>query len=258
MPVSKTQINAQLHVAVVLDRSSSMGCVRAETISGTNEQFSVLREDPRAKENLVSLFVFNENVGSVFLDQPADSLQDIGEGDYHPNGMTAMYDAVGEAIRHIRKGFKKGNSALVVVINDGMENASMHFDAGKISSQVTELQESGWTFTYIGANQDLAQVQKDLGIDVGNMISYQATNTGTLDMHQTVAGATRSYVSARNMAVDAGKESFSSNCLYTPEDHEKLNSDTTNLVGAPTSETTTDASGTSTTDTTDASGGISS
>lgn len=234
MPVSKGQKNKRLLVGIVLDRSSSMGSVRAETISGTNEQFSALRDSDDADNTLIAMWTFNEKVTPLFTDGndangkpiPAlveiGSVKDLGEGDYLPSGMTAMYDGVGDAIDFLAAEAKKADSVVVVIISDGMENASQRFTSAAIASRVKELQDSGWTFTYIGANQDLTQVSAELGIHQGNVLGYTSDVVGTIAMQGVVASSLRSYTSARSSAMAKGQDVFATNCLYTPEDRTKV------------------------------------
>ena len=70
----------------------------------------------------------------------AKTLKDIGEGDYIPSGMTAMRDGVGDAIDFLAAEAKKADSVLVVVISDGMENASKRFAVARNPSFGCNLQ----------------------------------------------------------------------------------------------------------------------
>ena len=96
------------------------------------------------------------------------------------------------------------------------------FTSAAIASRVKELQDSGWTFTYIGANQDLTQVSAELGIHQGNVLGYTSDVSGTVAMQGVVASSLRSYTSARSSAMAKGQDVFSTNCLYTPEDRTKV------------------------------------
>ncbi len=222
MPRPKSQANKRLLVGIVLDRSSSMGCIKAETISGTNEQFSALRDSDDAANTFVAFFSFNQMVTPVFKDAkgaaklvPCSSLKDISDSDYRPSGMTAMYDGVGDAIDFFSKEAKKVDDVLIVVISDGEENASNRFDSDQISSRVKELQDSGWNFTYIGANQDLTQVQANLGIHDSNMLKFEATSSGVHAMSSAVGSALRSYTSNRSSHIASGStDRFASTNLY--------------------------------------------
>jgi hypothetical protein len=222
MPVSKGQLAKRLLVGIVLDRSSSMESIKNETISGTNEQFSALRDSDDAANTSVAFFSFNHEVTPVFKNDDGTptlvacaSLDDISDADYFPNGMTAMYDAVGDAIDFFAAEAKKADDVLIVIISDGYENASKRFDAEKVAGRVKELQDSGWNFTYIGANQDLSTVAEQLGIHVGNMLQFESNSAGTVQMSNTVGDALRNYTSTRSASIAAGVETrCSTQSLY--------------------------------------------
>ncbi len=54
-----------------------------------------------------------------------------------------------------------------------------------------------WTFGYMGANQDLADVSKHLGIPKGNTLSYMSSRVGTAVAHQQVSDSVRAYSRGR-------------------------------------------------------------
>jgi len=224
MPVSKGDLNKRLLVGIVLDRSSSMEAIKDEAISGTNEQFSALRDSDDAANTHVAFWTFNSKVTPVFKNDdgtaklvPCDSLVDIGEGDYFPSSLTAMYDGVGDAIAFLKEEANVCDDVLVVIISDGMENDSKRFTSEQIASQVKELQDSGWNFTYIGANQDLTQVQANLGIHAGNMLRFKSDSAGTSQMGNTVGGALRAYTVSRSAHIATGSETrCSTKSLYEP------------------------------------------
>ncbi len=233
MPVGKGQLNKRLLVGIVLDRSSSMESIKAETISGTNEQFSALRDSDDAANTFVAFFSFNQEVTPVFKDDdgspklvPCDSLEDISAADYFPSGMTAMYDAVGDAIEFFSAEAKKADDVLIVVISDGAENKSRRFTSEQISGQVKELQDSGWNFTYIGANQDLTQVASQLGIHEGNMLTFQSSSAGTINMNHTLSSAVASYTASRSARINSGVETrCSTQHLYDAPGNLNVNPD---------------------------------
>jgi len=210
MPVGKGQKNKRLLVGIVLDRSGSMAAIEDETISGVNEQFSALRDSDDAANTFVAFTTFNETVTPVIMNDegtaalvPIADVTDITDADYRPSGLTAMRDGVSSMIGFLAAEAKKADDVLVVVISDGMENAS-NTPAEQLSSQVKELQDDGWNFTYIGANQDLTQVQADLGIHTGNMLKFEASGAGTVTMNSTLGSALRSYTTNRSVSLQSG------------------------------------------------------
>ena len=57
-----------------------------------------------------------------------------------------------------------GADQLVVVLTDGNENASRRWTRAAIFDRITRLQEQGWTFVFLGANQDSYATGGALGV----------------------------------------------------------------------------------------------
>ena len=70
----------------------------------------------------------------------------------------------------------------MTIITDGYENSSVRYDADKIKKLVTRLDEKGWVFTYIGANQDASQAAGEMGIK--NFLEYTSDKAGTRNMYE--------------------------------------------------------------------------
>ena len=57
-------------------------------------------------------------------------------------------------------------TAVVTVITDGLENASVEYSGKAIQALVDRLKnEEGWSFAYIGTNQDVEEVSMSLHIE---------------------------------------------------------------------------------------------
>ena len=113
---------------------------------------------------------------------PIDEVKEITKEDYIACGCTALYDAMGEMISELKRKVTLEDRVLVTVITDGYENASIHWNGPQIKSLVEELRHEGWTFTYIGANQDVEAVAGSMGIR--NTLSFDTTDEGTKEMFQ--------------------------------------------------------------------------
>jgi len=79
----------------------------------------------------------------------------------------------------MRNHVKKVDDAVVVVtiITDGYENASKEYTGAAVKKLVEKLKGEGWTFTYMGANQDSVEVAFNLSIR--NSRNFEATSSGT-------------------------------------------------------------------------------
>ena len=99
--------------------------------------------------------------------------------DYTPCCCTPLYDAMGFTITAMRNHVKDMDDVTVVVtiITDGMENASKEYDGGSIKSLVEKLRTEGWTFTYMGANQDSVEVASSMSIRNARNFDYSSEGT---------------------------------------------------------------------------------
>jgi uncharacterized protein YegL len=188
------------HVALVLDRSGSMSSVVDETISGFNEQLDTLRDSANSEHRVLVTTVLFANKAEV-LESGVNvyDVKKLNSNTYVPSGLTAMYDGVGLAIEELsRKELGREDAVLVVIVSDGMENSSKEYTSEIIAGKIKRRQATEkWTFSYLGANQDLTKVQKDLGLHIGNTMSYVSTSIGTAHAFSQNSTATRNYMSVR-------------------------------------------------------------
>ncbi len=192
-------VGGRTHIVYVLDQSGSMKPVEEQTISGFNEQVQMLKSEQANNNVSVSLIKFNHTVNPVFLSESLDSLQELTSESYKPNGGTAMYDAVGYAIEHIKSlSGNENDSILVTIISDGEENSSKEYTQNRLAELIQQCNSSNkWTFAYMGANQDLSKISENLNIKIGNMASYTNDVLGTKDAFTTMSCATKGYMRGR-------------------------------------------------------------
>lgn len=173
---------------MILDASGSMESIYNQALSGVNETIQTIRigqkEHPEFEQSL-TLASFNS--GKNYLNvkysaTPIDEVKEITKEDYIACGCTALYDAMGEMISELKRKVTLEDRVLVTVITDGYENASIHWNGSQIKSLVEELRHQGWTFTYIGANQDVEAVAGSMGIS--NTLAFEETDNGSKEMFE--------------------------------------------------------------------------
>jgi uncharacterized protein YegL len=185
-PLSEEKIETDAIIAGVLDMSGSMKRVRQQTIDGFNEYIEKQRQDEDGGSALVSLTVFDSDwlqnhtprINTIFEDVDLNDFEPITSNDYKPDGGTPLYDAIGSEISRIESLLTrcKGNpDVYVIIITDGENNTSKEHTQHSIKEITEDLQEQGWNFIYMGANQDAAEVGATMGIHVGNTFSYDAS-----------------------------------------------------------------------------------
>lgn len=187
--VAKNDGKKVTHYLLILDKSGSMFSIRDVTISGFNENVQMikqLQEKYPDQDFTVSLIIFNNDVDTVMWRADPKELQELEPQEYVPCGMTALYDAMGTGLSRLQGELytdAKENPEIkfvVTVFTDGAENRSSEYDGNTISKMNKDLQETEqWTFTYIGANHDVAETAAKLSIPASNTITYSANPEST-------------------------------------------------------------------------------
>ena len=174
----------KIYNLIVLDASGSMYTIRQEAIAGVVETVQTIRsaqEKNAGQEQLLSLVVFNgSSIATVYDRMPIANVPDFNEKDYQPTDNTPLYDAMGNAITHLRRHIQEDDNVLVTIITDGYENSSVEWNRQQILQLVEEQKKTNWLFTYIGANQDALAVAKDMGID--HSLNFRSDSKGTKGM----------------------------------------------------------------------------
>jgi hypothetical protein len=113
-----------------------------------------------------------------------------------------MYDGIGEAVMLADAGFDKyadmDNSALIVILSDGMENKSVEYNKAKIAEIVKDRQDGGrFTFTFLGCSDYIVQQATAIHIPWGNTTVWQNNANGLQAATHLNSVGTRSYMSSR-------------------------------------------------------------
>ena len=152
----------------ILDKSGSMSGLEKDTVGGFNSMLKKQKES--SGEVLVTTVLFNHETETVHDRLKAENVGALSEKEYFVGGCTALLDAVGKTVEHI-KGIHKyirdedvPEHTLVVITTDGLENASRHYTASQIKQLIEAQKEAGWEFLFFGANIDAVDVGHDLGI----------------------------------------------------------------------------------------------
>ncbi|MEQ9460443.1 MAG: VWA domain-containing protein [Phycisphaeraceae bacterium] len=154
-------------ITMILDRSGSMHGMQAQVIESFNSFLAEQRELDRPAT--FSLVQFNADVRSTIQTLPIDQIRDIDEKDYLPGGTTALLDAIGGTIGHIRrrvKNLRHEPDVIVLVLTDGMENSSTRYSFKQISEMITKAETHGWRFVFMAAGLEAFNQREGLGIRV--------------------------------------------------------------------------------------------
>lgn len=176
----KKEMNkTQIFNVIILDRSGSMESIRRAAVDGFNETLAGIKKAQEkfadTQDHLVSLVTFCScETKHVFDKTPVAKANPLKMEDYQPCCCTPLYDAMGITLTAMRRHTKEIEDSVVVVtiITDGMENASHEYNGQTIKELVERLRGEGWTFTYMGANQDSVEVAMKLSIRNSRNFAY--------------------------------------------------------------------------------------
>lgn len=171
-------------VIFILDKSGSMRYYTDETIRGFNTMLDVQRkEEGRA---YITTVLFNEK--SVYLHEreEIEKVKKLTRKDYEAGGCTALLDAVGDAIEKAGRN-RCGNKTVVIVITDGLENASVNYTYKEIKEKIASRRLQGWEFIFLGANIDVAAEAEKIGIPMRWAAGYCQDDEGVRLNFQAVS-----------------------------------------------------------------------
>lgn len=142
-----------------------------------------------------------EDVHDVLIDaEPLDRVRSIA-GRFAPRGMTPLYDAIAvmldRAEAHLERSGGEAADQLVVIMTDGLENASQHWSTTAIFQRIEGLRKAGWTFVFAGANQDSYETGAELGMAKGNTSNFTASPTSVLATHRGLTRSVREWRASR-------------------------------------------------------------
>ena len=184
---SDTVAIKRVHNLIILDESGSMSGLEKVSIGGVNETIRTIKESYIAnfdQEQLLTMVTFSkQNDVRVIHHYNSHNIIDVEEmplNKFNPNGMTPLWDVMGNMCTRIEKENDAETLVLVTIITDGMENASTEYNHESIKALVDRLDQAGWVFTYLGANQDAIYVANSMGIR--NALQYDSDEEGTKAM----------------------------------------------------------------------------
>ena len=184
----KNKTIERIYNLIILDESGSMCGLEKMSVDGVNETIQTIKgaaADHPEQEQMFSFITFSGRGGRMPLRvhvmlSEISQVNEITMGDYNPRGNTPLWDTMGIALNTLEKEVGENSIALVTVITDGYENASREYSGKQIQEMIKRLDEKGWVFTYIGANQDAMLEAGKLGIR--NSLNFDADEEGTKRM----------------------------------------------------------------------------
>ena len=178
----------------ILDKSGSMSGKEEDTIGSFN---STIKEHIKNENDvLVTTVLFSSNQKMIHDRLKINDVKPLDEKQYKVDGCTALIDAMGDTIAHIKNIHKYQRKedipahTIFVIITDGMENASHKYSSDDVKKLVEQQKEAGWEFIFLGANIDSVETARKLSIDEENAINYINDKTGIGKVYEFVSTMT--------------------------------------------------------------------
>lgn len=196
-------------VTFLLDKSGSMGVIKAQTIEAFNAYLSTLKAE--AKATLFSLVQFDSaGLEKTCVRQDVKSVPLLDDRSYEPRGGTPLIDAAYKTIKAVEASLKemaKKTKVVVCIQTDGEENESRQHSWEALSALIKEKTAAGWQFNFMGCGIDAYAQGAKMGIAPMSTMSY--------DRHDRAA--TRSAFAASAMNAASFSTGERANTKYTME-----------------------------------------
>lgn len=167
-PTENKQEEKAVRIAIIADESGSMFGAAKATVDAINKYLDEQKD--KVEPILVSVYTFNSATGvkNRFRSVDAKSAprlfrnNDLFENKdidpilvYAPAGNTPLYDAIAEVISTETT----GTPTLLVILTDGLENASKEYNLDRIKELIKKQEDEEWSFVFLmaGLSRQLAE-----------------------------------------------------------------------------------------------------
>lgn len=174
-------MNKQTYYHLVLDRSGSMDSCWKEARQSFQTQllgFKAKRLEFTDQDLFFSYCAFNQvlkfSEGIVPISQAGIDWREI-----FPDGMTSLYDAIGNSIQFLKSKLRtelenEHTDVVMLILTDGFENSSRIFNGSEVKRLINELELSEkWQFLFLGAGLNVDEATRELDRNGKNSFSFE-------------------------------------------------------------------------------------
>ncbi len=185
--------NNATELVFILDRSGSMAGLEEDTIGGFNAMLD--KQKKQDGEAFVTTVLFDHEISTLHDRVKLSDLKPLTDRDYTVRGCTALLDAIGQTVQHIKTVHRYvrpedvPEKTVFVITTDGLENASKEYSTAAVKKLIEQQKECGWEFLFLGANIDAVQTAASFGIAPDRAANFHADRKGTKTVYKAVAEA---------------------------------------------------------------------
>ena len=196
-----------------------MSGLEADTIGGFNGLLN--KQKKEEGDALVSVVLFDDETEVLYDRVNIRKVEPMNDRQYYVRGCTALLDAVGGAIHHIKNVHRYAREedvpekTLFIITTDGMENASRRYSFDKVRKMVEKSKKKhNWEFLFLGANMDAIQVAGRFGINKSRAVTYENDRAGTQLNYEVMSKAVS--CARASASPQAMREAFDGDELLAP------------------------------------------
>lgn len=187
------------HIAVILDRSGSMESIRSDVIGGFN---AFLEEQKKEKGSAtLTLVQFDGQEPNHVVHEFANlaKIPGLTQETFVPRGSTPLLDAVGQTLAQTQATLfgmlekDRPERVVVVVITDGMENASREYTAVQVRQMVKKKSDAGWQFVYLSSDLTAVEDAAAYGFGGASTMAFDQDSEGTRNMMMSASARIRDF-----------------------------------------------------------------
>jgi uncharacterized protein YegL len=189
-----------VHIVAIIDRSGSMYSIKEDAKGGFNKFLDEQKALPG--KAVFTLAQFDDKYDIVHDCVPLKDVGHLTDKTFVPRGMTALYDAIGKTIAHIKSknpfDGKKKQKVIVVITTDGQENASHEHTSDSVKVLISECRSNGWEFVFTACAENAMVAQNyvkcfaaSTGIDATKCAS--SSRDGTQALYATMVKTVSDY-----------------------------------------------------------------
>ena len=205
------------HVAIVVDRSASMGHLSGIVTKVFDQEIVHLRQRSQelGQETRVSVYLFNERVDCLVFDMDVMRMPSL-TGHYRASGMTALIDGTMQAIDDMQKlpELYGDHAFLVYVLTDGEENQSRKWGPVELAGRIKHFRDN-WTVACMVPNARGAFEAKKFGFPPDNVQPWDTgSQKGLEKAGQSFRSAMDSYMTNRSHGIRQTKSFFKTDMAH--------------------------------------------
>lgn len=192
----------KVHIAIVLDRSGSMGEARADAVHAINTYLRYVRDDHSMDARLSVVLFDSHGIDTIRDRVPVRTCPDLVIDEYQPRGSTPLLDAVGYSVGIVDCLSDKDERRIMAIVTDGLENASREYTRERLRGLLERKQmQDGWLVMYLGAGHDSWSQAGQIGIAARHTADFSLNAFGEA---AEILRAVGSRYLARSRGLDCG------------------------------------------------------